>query len=702
MAAHSVAAGGLGSVAAPQASVEPLAYASFFQSDNASSLPVLETGQQWTVLQGIWGTTRYMAYSSAVVQGSVGSAAYVDVGTSSYNAEVTIDSVGAGSAGLTFSIADVNNRMILRASARGTEFLRSAAGIHAILASDSTPLQSGDVLQVERSSGQYVVRLNKKVIITVTDSFNSASTKVGIHSDHPLARLKHFTVDAAPTTTDYVTIASPSHYQIFQRNAAGKADIPVSGSYTGACSAIEARYTGHSSDWTLLTLSPDNTFRGTLVNQNQGQGNVEVRCSSNPAAIDRKRYVGVGDVFLVAGQSNAEGRITSPQFYTHPTMRAGVFDQSGKWREAYDPTDSSLADQYSIWPLLATKIMASQQVPVAFITTAEGSTGLLGNGGTWTKPQGSFNGCVDAVRRSGINGLKAVLWYQGETDAVLALTSPDQYEQPLKKFRADLSTELGFDALKLVAAQIGYVDTIDSTESRVSMDAVRLGTTQAWESDEHIIAGPVLYDLDLSMGAGGDGVHILTPAHGEVEAERWWHMLSFHFYGGTEGRGPRFAHAHQVDGTHVDVGFNLAAGSLQPSEPPVKGWRVVDASGESKVVAARLQNPTTVRLTLEQPLIGPVQISWASYNDAVGSTLTDSSVTAMPAEPFVATVQTAPPPNAPTTYSIKGRVTNGVAPSTRVMLTGTHTLMSGVDAQGNYSFVNLPSGNYLVYARQSE
>ena len=54
-----------------------------------------------------------------------------------------------------------------------------------------------------------------------------------------------------------------------------------------------------------------------------------------------------------------------------------------------------------------------------------------------------------------------------------------------------------------------------------------------------------------------------------------------------------------------------------------------------------------------------------------------------------------PTPNA--TYSISGRVVNGQSPFAFVNLSGTRTLLSGVDSNGSYSFTGLPAGgNYTV------
>jgi hypothetical protein len=336
-------------------------------------------------------------------------------------------------------------------------------------------------------------------------------------------------------------------------------------------------------------------------------------------------------VFLVAGQSNAEGRITAPQSYSHPRLRASVYDQTIGWRDGYDPTDSSLPNEYSVWPLLATKIMAATNVPVAFITSAEPQTGLIGDGGTWAKGGPTYEKCLRMLRDSGLSSVRAVLWYQGESDANIPSMTQTQYADALLLMRRNLSADLGWP-LKLMTAQIAYMHTDTSKETRASVDAVRLAQSTAADKDANVLMGPVLYDLNISTVAGGDGVHIQTPEHAQIEAARWWYMLNLYFFGGRPGRGPRCKSA-TADGRSIDVSFINPTGSLQAQAGIEAGWRAIDAHGARRVVSAVIRDGSIVRLSLDQTVSGRTEVFWASYNDAVGLSLTDRTVDALPAEP---------------------------------------------------------------------
>ena len=53
------------------------------------------------------------------------------------------------------------------------------------------------------------------------------------------------------------------------------------------------------------------------------------------------RFVGVGDIYVIAGQSNASGRGIADSRSSHETLRAGLFGNDDRWRELRDPVDSA-------------------------------------------------------------------------------------------------------------------------------------------------------------------------------------------------------------------------------------------------------------------------------------------------------------------------------------------------------------------------
>ncbi|MEZ4903574.1 MAG: sialate O-acetylesterase [Spirosomataceae bacterium] len=112
-----------------------------------------------------------------------------------------------------------------------------------------------------------------------------------------------------------IKITFPVERAIFQRSNANQASISVGGYYTQAIDRIEARLVpvlagqGQAVDWTVIQNNPQGgTFLGTLTGRG-GWYTLEVRAFQGGVQVGRDALgrVGVGEVFLVAGQSNAQG-----------------------------------------------------------------------------------------------------------------------------------------------------------------------------------------------------------------------------------------------------------------------------------------------------------------------------------------------------------------------------------------------------------
>ncbi len=614
-------------------------HTTFPGSDRQTSLPATETGQRWEVFSGSWAVLHHRAHNSqnstASKTGDGNDVAVIDAGVADCNVKVKLSGAMTNPSGIAFRAVDVQNFFFVRASTNSIEVFRKKAGAYLRLTTVANGVADGDILEVELRGSSIVVKVNGVERTSINDPTNKSATRHGLYSYDANVGFVEFSVDTRLAQVDWVRVTAPIAYQTYQRDDQGRADILISGTVSGQPKSVDARFNGGA--WATIASTKDGKFSGVLKRQQAGQGSLEVRFSDKPDVNFRQDHVGIGEVFLVAGQSNAEGRITSMQSYAHPTLRASVFDEAIGWRDGYDPTDSTLPDQYSVWPLLATKIMNATDVPVAFITSGAPQTGLIGDGGTWAKGGPTYEKCLQMVRGSGVNGIRAVLWYQGESDANVPSMTESQYQNALFMLRRNLSNDLGWQ-LKLVTAQIAYLHTDTSKETRGSVDAVRMAQSSAPERESYILMGPIFYDLDIRTTSGGDGVHLRSPNHAQIVAARWWRMLRFYFYGGNEGRGPQFQSAQLHDPNTLEVHYLTSGGSLRASTPLERGWRVVDANGVRKILSAVVQSASSVRLTVDQPLSGKIELSWASYNDAVGLSLTDSGQHPLPAEPFKAFV----------------------------------------------------------------
>src|SRR5690606_31682778 len=110
----------------------------------------------------------------------------------------------------------------------------------------------------------------------------------------------------------------------------------------------------------------------------------------------------------------------------------------------------------SVWPLVATLHMADQGVPVAFITTADGGTGLVSPSNDWDDTPGvQYSDAVTKLGNSGVNSIAAILWWQGESDTVFQV-SRSAYNAALDDLITRARAEGGALAnATLICAQIG-------------------------------------------------------------------------------------------------------------------------------------------------------------------------------------------------------------------------------------------------------
>lgn len=313
------------------------------------------------------------------------------------------------------------------------------------------------------------------------------------------------TLIVTPIVTPTLIVISPVQYQVIQRNEKNVGDIVVYGVYVGDLQSVEARW-GPEFAWQTIDNSPSGgVFSGTLSNQPAGQYTLEVRPSNDINSVTRIDNVGIGDVFVLAGQSNADGQTANPQTYSHPTIKATMF-KDGLWQELADPLGAGNGNYFI---LVADAVQNDQNVPVALIPTAQGSTAIS----SWQKGKTYYDRMISRVLAAGVSP-KAVLWHQGESDAI-AGTSQATYNSLLDAMANDIKSDLG---CPVMACKIHNVP-VDET-------AVNAAIAEAWEDNANVLQGPDFSDLTTSP----DAYHFETDAEAITAASRWWTIMQAEWY----------------------------------------------------------------------------------------------------------------------------------------------------------------------------
>jgi hypothetical protein len=248
-------------------------------------------------------------------------------------------------------------------------------------------------------------------------------------------------------STAQIVLSHPMERMVFQRNNSNQGTIIIAGTYLSAVDQIEARATpkwagsGTSTSWTVIQNNPINGyFSGTLTALG-GWYQLEVRAFKNSSLVNTEiiEHVGVGEVFAIAGQSNAQGGAGVSTSANDD--RVNTID----YTEAYSDYnklpigfskltgDSTAIGPFHYvpwaWGRLGDLLVQKLNVPVLFYGAAHGGTsstqwgnssqGLPFDGPDWINrehgaPYRALENTVSVY--ASLTGLRAVLWHQGESD----------------------------------------------------------------------------------------------------------------------------------------------------------------------------------------------------------------------------------------------------------------------------------------------
>jgi hypothetical protein len=260
---------------------------------------------------------------------------------------------------------------------------------------------------------------------------------------------------AVGTLMAQVKITFPVERAIFQRNNANQAVISIGGYYTQAVDRIEARLVpvitgqGQETAWSTIQSNPQGgSFLGTLTGRG-GWYTLEVRAFYGPNQVGRDAIsrVGVGEVFLIAGQSNAQGFFDfGGPAATDDRVNAVTWDNQNS-DKTNNPTLTFAQVTANMvigprgrsawcWGALGDLLVRKLNVPVMFMNASWFDTSTqnwldAANSkpvesrvpGVFLPPGMPYSNFKTSLQYYGsILGLRAILWLQGENDAAARVT----------------------------------------------------------------------------------------------------------------------------------------------------------------------------------------------------------------------------------------------------------------------------------------
>jgi hypothetical protein len=359
-----------------------------------------------------------------------------------------------------------------------------------------------------------------------------------------------------------LTVESPMPHQVFQRQTATRGNIVVRGHVDGSTAQpgfdrIEACLLGkpplpeNAAAARCRRIAYDRaarTFSGTLVAPTGGFYTVDLRLmqKGKEVAAQSVEPVGVGEVFVIAGQSNSTNYGEVRQ-----KVKSGfvtTFDGHA-WRIADDPQPGvqDNSSKGSFIPAFGDAMYAKYHVPIAVAAVGHGSTSVrqwLPKGvrflaqptmtkftteaapGVWECDGTLFRGMMARIRQldsfgpRGHRGFRALLWHQGESDARQKpphQISADEYRALLTRVIRQSRKDAGWKFPWFVAQVSYHIPT-----EPLSPD-LRDAQASLWRSGL-ALEGP---DTDQLTGMNrqnqGAGVHMSDTglqAHGRLWAEK--------------------------------------------------------------------------------------------------------------------------------------------------------------------------------------
>lgn len=327
-------------------------------------------------------------------------------------------------------------------------------------------------------------------------------------------------------------------FRVFQRNGSNQATVRLKGTYVGTVTNIEYSFDGGA--WATLVAAPTGgTFNATVTLTGPAQGALSVRFSNNTAVIGTLSAVGVGEVYMVAGQSNHVGGgggtyVPAVAPGAHPSWKPSILDKTGVWREnvetstdpfskttnasvngaasaTYAVQATSATATNSYFGKLATLFMAAG-VPVAFVPSAMGSTNIA----SWAPSTATTTLYGAMLARATALGVTKVLWWQGEQNCT-DLTTRTSYEASLNALINDWCVTR-FAGAKWVLMNLNVtgntVGTGGTTGTDTGFNAIHAAIAAVAASNSNVFG---IADMN---GAFSSSIHYATAPEIAIIADR--------------------------------------------------------------------------------------------------------------------------------------------------------------------------------------
>ncbi|QEG36395.1 sialate O-acetylesterase [Bythopirellula goksoeyrii] len=310
---------------------------------------------------------------------------------------------------------------------------------------------------------------------------------------------------------------SPQEHQVFQRTSVSEGTILLSGHTTTNPDSIRVRFKGKSVDgklpgkWQSVEWIPETRSFSAMMHLPAGGWyslEIEALKQGEVLAAEKIKALGVGEVFVGAGQSNSTN---SGEFRTQQKTGMVASFSGTAWQIADDP-QPGVADKSqggSFWPAFGDAMYERFGVPIGVAATGYGGTSV----NQWQPDGDLFPWMMTRIYQLGPLGFRALLWHQGESDVEM---HSEEYYEKLRHVILSSRAQAGW-YIPWFVAQASY-----HNPEKPSFDTVRNAQAKLWQQGI-ALEGP---DTDTLIGdrrdLGGAGIHFSPKGlfeHGQIWAD---------------------------------------------------------------------------------------------------------------------------------------------------------------------------------------
>lgn len=411
----------------------------------------------------------------------------------------------------------------------------------------------------------------------------------------------------------------PVDWQIIQQDREGCGALSLKGRWNHPDPGkVEVRLvredTGVATlDWQPATTTPDHTWSAELHHIPAGglyrletrlnhQGNIAGEWSIRG---DIRHFLGVGDLWIIAGQSNSAGYGRGP-YCDPPELGVHLFRNSQTWALAAHPMNDATDTQHPVnretanpghSPYLHFGRLLLRELghPIGLIQTALGGSPLS----AWNPTQGTavlYENMLNCAKEAG-GRVRGILWYQGESDTGTDADA-DAYAQRFCRAVEAWRAALGDAELPVLTVQLNRV--FQPADEGVDRRWTQLREAQR-QVAKNLKNAAVVPALDLSLS---DLIHI-SPAGNLLLGERLARAALGMVYGKPiHYLAPELQSARRKGGQTIELSFAPVTSRMDTIDTTSHSFRVEDDQGQAPIAEVLFSQDARVQLKLARPLAG--------------------------------------------------------------------------------------------------